>query len=101
MLYEVITREIVRMMTLANSHWLAMGGEESVRRCTRADMFSCVTLIRGEHKTGGWLEVEGASSAVQELKDEVAMAYHEIVAVLGTFSGAQPEAVVVKRNHFI
>ena len=80
-------REIVRLMTVTNNHWLAMGGEESVRRCTRADMFSCVTLIRGEQKNGGWLEVEGASNALQELKNEVAMAYDEITAVLSNIPG--------------
>jgi SSS family solute:Na+ symporter len=92
-------REIVRLMTHANSHWLAMGGDESVRRCTRADIFSCVTLVRGEQQTGGWLEVEGATSAVQELKNEVAMAYHEIAAVLGAVSKPQPQPVAVKESH--
>jgi len=94
-------REVVRLMTFTDSPWLIMSGEDSVRRCTRTDMNSCVTFTRGDHATGGWLEVEGTRSALEELKSEVAMAYHEIRTVLGSISDAQLEPAVIRNTHSI
>jgi len=91
-------RDIVSLMSLTKSHWLALGGEGSIRRCTRADIFSCVCLLRGDAQTNGWLEAEGACSALQELKNEVAMAYHEVVAVIGAVPAAEPAPAVVKNR---
>lgn len=75
-------QDFIRLMSATHSHWISLSGADSIRRCTRADMLSCAALIRGEASSNAWLEIEGATSALQELKDEVAAAYHEVEKAL-------------------
>lgn len=59
-------------------HWISLAGIDSMRRCTRPDINSCVTLIRGDTKTNCWLEIEGAAELLEELRKELGFAYQEI-----------------------
>jgi SSS family solute:Na+ symporter len=69
-------------LSARHDHWISLSGADSIRRCTREDILSCVSLIRGEGNSNAWLEIEGAQSIIQELKDEVAAAYYEVERTL-------------------
>jgi len=90
-------RDLVGRMVSDNGHWLALGGDHSLRRCTRADILSCVSLVRGAEREG-WLEVEGVRSGLPELKREVAMAYYEVENVLKTIPEAGHETEPTKSS---
>lgn len=74
--------DCVERMALTHSHWISFSGKDSIRRCTRADMLSCVSLIRGNGSAHAWLEIEGSSFGLEDLKAEVGAAYIEIQEAL-------------------
>ncbi len=74
--------ECLQRMACAHSHWISFSGGDSIRRCTRPDMQSCVSLIRGEGTHSAWLEIEGSDSGLTELKAEVGAAYSEVEETL-------------------
>jgi SSS family solute:Na+ symporter len=75
-------QDFIRLMSTHHDHWISLSGNDSIRRCTREDILSCVSLVRGESSSNAWLEIEGTRSMIQELKNEVAAAYHEVERVL-------------------
>ncbi|MFV0437113.1 MAG: sodium:solute symporter [Desulfopila sp.] len=81
-------RELLGRMVAEYGHWLALGGDHSLRRCTRPEIVSCVSLVRGA-RSEGWLEVEGLHSSVEELRREVAMAYAELEKLLAAMLTAE------------
>ena len=89
-------RELVGAMTAAHGHWLALGGHDSIRRCSEADFLSCVTLTCGETRSDGWLEVEGTEKTIEELRQEVAIAYHEVKRCIENLVHAEPEVQFAK-----
>lgn len=74
--------ECVERVSALHSYWISLAGNNSVRRCTRADISSCVTMIRGNGTSGALLEVEGRRSWLQQLKNEVGEAYVEVTMAL-------------------
>ncbi|MFT5701249.1 MAG: SSS family solute:Na+ symporter [Desulforhopalus sp.] len=75
-------QEFILLMNRTHPHWISLGGLDSTRRCTRPEILSCVSLIRGQTSSNAWLEIEGAMVTVEELQEEVSRAYHEIVDTL-------------------
>lgn len=75
-------KEFIQLMDTTHPHWISLCGFDSIRRCTRSDFLSCVSLIPGQESSNVWLEIEGSSAKIEELKNEVTVAYNEIVATL-------------------
>jgi len=70
--------KIVRSMSLRYPYWISWCGLEAVRRCTRADIISSVSLTPGETQTDCWLEIEGDVAFADQLRRELASAYGEV-----------------------
>lgn len=51
---------------------------EAVRRCTRADIISAVSLTPGETQTDCWLEIEGDVAFADDLRRDLASAFGEV-----------------------
>jgi len=74
--------DFIKLLAATHPHWISLSGIDSIRRCTRSDMLSCVSLVRGEKCTNIWLEVEGAMNTCNELREEMSSAYDEAHRVL-------------------
>lgn len=74
--------EFIKQLAATHPHWISFSGFDSIRRCTRPDILSCVSLVRGEESTSIWLEAEGTIDTADELRDEVSAAYDEALKVL-------------------
>ncbi|BHH85941.1 sodium:solute symporter family protein [Desulforhopalus sp. 52FAK] len=74
--------EFVELMRTSHPHWISLSGLDSIRRCTRPEILSCVSVIPGQQGTSACLEIEGTQSGLGELRDEVTRAYLEIVDTL-------------------
>ncbi len=91
---NIAWQDFIQLMSSSHGHWISFSGNDSIRRCTRDDIISCVTMVRGDGSANAWLEVEGMGSMVKELKDEVVEAYNEVVMTLCT----EPALVTRKRK---
>jgi SSS family solute:Na+ symporter len=80
--------ECIQRMDATHPHWISFGGFDSIRRCTRPEILTCASLIRGSLASEACLEIEGDGANIGELKDEVAAAYGEIMR---TFAIEVPE----------
>ncbi|PHR26202.1 MAG: sodium:proline symporter [Desulfotalea sp.] len=74
--------EFIQLMNRAHPYWISLCGLDSIRRCTRSEFLSCVSLIRGQSSSSVWLEIEGDIARAEELQEEVARAYHEVTGTL-------------------
>jgi SSS family solute:Na+ symporter len=77
-------QDFINLMSATHGHWISFSGAESIRRCTRPDIFSCASLIRGEAAANAWIEIEGTTCTLKELKREVVAAYSEVETTLRT-----------------
>ncbi len=70
--------DFIRLMSATHGHWISLSGVDSIRRCTRPDILSCASLIRGEAAANAWIEIEGTTCTLKELQREVVVAYSEV-----------------------
>jgi len=75
-------REVVQAMIASYPHWISLTGLDSIRRCTRVNQLSCVSLTRGEKNSNGWLEIEGTANTNTVMRSEVASAYCELQKIV-------------------
>lgn len=71
-------KEIVRLISSRYLYWVSWCGMEAIRRCTRSDIISAVSLTPGETRTGCWLEIEGDVDIADDLRRELAAAFEEV-----------------------
>jgi len=76
-------KKTVRALASHYPYWISWCGLEAVRRCTRADFSSVVSLIPGEKQSDCWLEIEGRCDLEAELQTELASAFMEIQRLTG------------------
>lgn len=69
-------------MNSTHAHWISLCGFDSIRRCTRPEILSCVAIVRGQENSSIWLEIEGSNTIFEELQDEVTRAYQEVASLL-------------------
>jgi hypothetical protein len=77
-------QEFIQLMNSTHAHWISLCGFESIRRCTRPEILSCVSIVRGQRNSSIWLEIEGSNTIFDELQDEVTRAYHEVVSLFSS-----------------
>lgn len=80
-------KEFIHLMNSTHPHWISLCGLDSIRRCTRPEILSCVSLIPGQSSSNVCLEIEGSMASIEELKLEVVAAYHEVVNTFGVSIG--------------
>ncbi len=76
---DLTWQSIVNLIPQGFAHWIVFSGQDSIRRCTEAEIQSCVSFTCGETVQKGYLEIEGYGRPVHELKRELARAYDEIM----------------------
>lgn len=74
-------QEFIQLMNSTHAHWISLCGFDSVRRCTRPELLSCVSIVRGQDNSNIWLEIEGSNTSFEELQDEVTSAYQEVASL--------------------
>lgn len=79
-------RQVTRALAVTHRHWLALSGHDSLRRCTRPDILSCVSLCRGDRLGNAWLEAEGQVAELSQLRGELSAAEGELLATCGELS---------------
>lgn len=85
-------KKIVRSISSHYPYWICWCGVEAVRRCTRADFSSGVSLTRGDKQGDCWLEIEGSCEIADELQEELASAFWEVRRAIDLQSEADREA---------
>jgi len=81
---DLVWQNVVERIPGHFAHWIVFSGQDSIRRCSKTDIQSCVSFSCGETVQRGYLEIEGKSSATDELKREMAQAYGEIMQSAAT-----------------